>query len=156
MSDADTELPNRFPNAVWIDEQANAGGNTVYLVFNGYNRRFIEGPGAGVKHVFKGVVSKDATGKVTADWTDISGNMPDVPATDVQRIGSKLVVGTDYGVIVEDLATAGNVWRRVGAASGQAGSLPLTSAFDIHAGPDGFLYTATHGRGIWRTSVASL
>ena len=95
-----TGLPNRFPNAVYIDDQANAGGNTVYLVFNGYNRRFIEGPGAGVKHVYKGVLSKNATGAVSVQWTDVSGNMPDVPATDVLRIGDKLVVGTDYGVIV--------------------------------------------------------
>jgi hypothetical protein len=44
----------------------------------------------------------------------------------------------------------------VGAASGSAGALPLTSAFDIHAGPDGNLYVATHGRGIWSTPLAGL
>lgn len=148
-----TGLPNRYPNAVYIDEKADPTGGTVYLVFNGYNRRFIEGPGAGVQHVFKGVVTKGASG-VSVAWTDLSGNMPDVPATDVLRVGDKLVVGTDYGVIVRDVA--GGDWKRVGPTPGTDGSLPLTTVFDIHVGPDGFLYAATHGRGIWKTPVSSL
>jgi hypothetical protein len=148
-----TGLPNRFPNAVFIDQQADPTGGTVYLVFNGYNRRFIEGPGAGVQHVYKGALT-NAGGGVSATWTDISGNMPDVPATDVLRVGDKLVVGTDYGVIVRDIG--GGSWKRVGGVSGAAGSLPLTTVFDLHAGPDGYLYAATHGRGIWKTPISAL
>jgi hypothetical protein len=77
-----TGLPNRFPNAVYIDS-VRADTATVYLVFNGYNRRFIEGPGAAQDHVSKGVLSK--TGGVT--WTNESAGTPDVPATDVLRVG---------------------------------------------------------------------
>jgi len=159
MKDGNTTLPNRYPNAVWIDEKASASGNTVYLVYNGYNRRFIEGPGAdGVTHVYKGVVTgttPNADGSLPVDWTDISGNMPNVPATDVLRVGNALVVGTDYGVIVSGLD--GGTWRRVGASPGSsAAALPLTTVYDLHAGPDGYLYAATHGRGIWRTSLSGL
>lgn len=157
MKDADTTLPNRYPNAVWIDEKQDAKGSVIYLAYNGYNRRFIEGPGAGVRHVFKGVVSgtADADGALTVDWTDISGNMPDVPATDIERVGNVLVVGTDYGVLVSGLD--GGTWKRVGAAPGSAPSaLPLTTVYDLHVGPDEFLYAGTHGRGIWRTSISGL
>ena len=48
------------------------------------------------------------------------------------------------------------MWKRVGAGSGQAGALPLTTVFDLHLGPDGYLYSGTHGRGIWRTPASSL
>jgi hypothetical protein len=148
-----TGLPNRFPNAVSIDN-VGADTATVYLVFNGYNRRFIEGPGAAQDHVWKGVLSK--TGGVT--WTNESAGTPDVPATDVLRVGDKLVVGTDYGVMAGALNASGDVtgWKRVGGSSGAAGALPLTTVFDITVGPDGYLYAATHGRGIWKTSVSSL
>jgi hypothetical protein len=147
-----TGLPNRYPSAVSIDSVGTTA--TIYLVFNGYNRRFIEGPGAAQDHVWKGVLTK--SGGVS--WTNESAGTPDVPATDVFRIGSKLVVGTDYGVMVGALNATGDVtvWSRVGGNSGTAGALPLTTVFDLSVGPDGFLYAATHGRGIWRTPVSTL
>lgn len=148
-----TGLPNRFPNGVFIDTTADPAGGTVYLAFNGYNRRFIEGPGAKVGHVFKGVVT-GTKGNLTVTWTDVSGNMPDVPATDVLRIGNKLVVGTDYGVIEADVNPTTNAvgsWSRVGGTT-----LPLTTVFDLHQGTDGNLYAATHGRGIWRMLISDL
>ncbi|HEX5997186.1 MAG TPA: hypothetical protein VFY84_18765 [Jiangellales bacterium] len=148
-----TGLPSRYPNAVYIDKVDSTA--TIYLVFNGYNRRFVEGPGAAQDHVWKGVVKKDGT----VTWTNQSAGTPDVPATDVVRHGNKLVVGTDYGVMVGNVdATTGNVsgWKRIGGVSGTAGSLPLTTVFDLNVGPDGFLYAATHGRGIWKTSLSSL
>jgi hypothetical protein len=148
-----TGLPSRFPNAVRIDS-VSGDTATVHLVFNGYNRRFIEGPGAQQDHVWKGVLT--ASGGVT--WTNESAGTPDVPATDVVRVGDKLVVGTDYGVLVGILDAAGDVtgWKRIGGASGTAGALPLTTVFDLTVGVDGNLYAATHGRGIWRTPLSSL
>lgn len=149
-------LPNRYPNAVWIDK-VSAESATVYLVFNGYNRRFIEGPGSGEDHVWKGTLTPD--GGVT--WDNLSTatdgtKTPDVPATDVLRIGNKLVVGTDYGVMIGDLNAAGGVasWQRIGGQSGSAGALPMTTVMDLTYGPDHNLYAATHGRGIWKTSTA--
>ena len=47
-----SSLPNRYISAVAIDP-ADASGNTAYLGFNGFSRRWTEGPGAGVGHVFK-------------------------------------------------------------------------------------------------------
>jgi hypothetical protein len=123
---------------------------TIYLVFNGYNRRFIEGPGANQDHVWKGVLSGNSV-----SWTNESAGTPDVPFTDVLRSGSKLYAGTDYGVLVGTLDANGDVtaWNRVGGQSGTPGALPLTTVFDLHIGPDGFLYAATHGRGIWKIQL---
>ena len=148
-----TGLPNRYPNAVYIDS-VSADSATVYVAFNGYNRRFIEGPGAQQDHVWKGVLSK--SGGVT--WTNESAGTPDVPFTDLVHVGHSLVAGTDYGVLVGSLDTAGNVtsWKRVGGVSGTAGALPLSTVFDLNVAPDGSLYAATHGRGIWKVALTSL
>ncbi|BCJ50629.1 hypothetical protein Asp14428_21040 [Actinoplanes sp. NBRC 14428] len=150
-------LPDRFPSNVIFDP-ADRTNATVLLVFNGFNRRFVEGPGAGVKHVYRGRLSRTSTG-VSVRWTDLSAGFPDVPATDVVTVGDRLVVSTDLGVLVADRrATAGTVrWRRVGPPPGTTRSaLPLTAVFDLHVSRDGHLYAATHGRGIWRTPLALL
>jgi hypothetical protein len=150
-----TGLPNRFPNAVMFDP-SDATNSTIYLVFNGFNRRFIEGPGAGVKHVYRGKLAKNASGATTVAWTDLSVGFPDVPATDVVIAGDKLVVSTDLGVFVADKrATPATIrWRVVGLPVSLPGlSLPLTAVYDLHVSPDGNLYAATHGRGIWKTPL---
>ncbi|MET7835508.1 glycosyl hydrolase [Micromonospora sediminicola] len=152
-----TGLPNRYPNAVTFDPNDRTN-STVYLVFNGFNRRFVEGPGAGVKHVYRGKLAKTSTG-VAVTWTDLSVGFPDVPATDVVVVGDKLVVATDLGVLVADRRAGPDriSWRRVGANSGASRyALPLTAVFDLHVSGDGNLYAATHGRGIWKTPLASL
>ncbi|WP_225854005.1 glycosyl hydrolase [Micromonospora sp. AMSO31t] len=152
-----TGLPNRYPNAVTFDP-ADPTNSTIYLVFNGFNRRFIEGPGAGVKHVYRGKLTKTHAG-VSVAWTDLSVGFPDVPATDVLVVGNKLVVATDLGVLVADRrATPETIrWRRVGREPGDGPrALPLTAVFDLHLSIDGNLYAATHGRGIWKTPVALL
>lgn len=153
-----TGLPNRFPSNVLIDPD-DATNSTVFVVFNGFNRRFVEGPGAGTKHVFRGKLSKSASGTVSVAWTDLSKGFPDVPATDLVIVGDRLVVGTDLGVLVandKDATGAGVRWQRVGPNSGAAGGLPLTAVFDLHIAPDGGLYAATHGRGIWRIPLSRL
>jgi len=126
-------LPNRYISGLALDP-ADPSGRTAYLGFNGFSRRWIEGPGAGLGHLWK-------TTDAGATWTNVSGNMPDLPVNDVLLARGKVVAATDLGVIVS--ATDGASWSRLGT------NLPYTTAFDVHAGPDGRLYAATHGRGIW-------
>jgi hypothetical protein len=40
--------------------------------------------------------------------------------------------------------------------AGIGGAIPLTATFDLLAGPDGYLYAAAHGRGIWQTRLSEL
>jgi signal peptidase I len=127
------QLPNRYVSAVAIDP-ADASGMTMFVGFNGFSRRFTEGPGAGLGHLWKTV-------NAGASWTDVSGNLPDVPINDVVITAGKLVVGTDLGTVVS--LDGGAHWSRLGS------NLPYTTVMDLHLGVDGLVYAATHGRGIW-------
>jgi hypothetical protein len=128
-------MPNRYISNMVIDTH-DASGKTAYAVFNGFSRRFVEGPGAGIGHLWK-------TSDGGTTWTDVSGNLPDVPADDlVITPAGSLVLGTDLGVVVS--TDGGAHWKRLGS------NHPYTTVMDLHQSPDGKVYSATHGRGIWK------
>jgi len=135
-----TGLPNRYVAGVTIDP-SDASGKTAYAVYNGFSAHWVEGPGAGIGHVFK-------TSDGGATWTNVSGapaaadSLPDVPATHMAITPSGVkVLATDVGVFV---STSDGHWMRAGTA------LPYTIATDVEIGPDGNVYVATFGRGIWK------
>jgi hypothetical protein len=127
------DFPKRYISGLAIDPSDPSGG-TAYVGFNGFSRRWVEGPGAGVGHLWK-------TTNGGATWSDVSGNLPDVPVNDVLLVGVHILVATDLGVVVS--SNGGLTWSRLG------GNLPYTTTLDIHLGPDDRVYAATHGRGIW-------
>jgi hypothetical protein len=130
----DGTVANRYLSGFAIDPK---NADHVYLTVNGFSRQWTEGPGAGVGHVFE---SKD--GGTT--WTDISANLPDVPADSVVALpNGGLAVGTDLGVVYRAPGQTG--WKRVGV-------LPAVAVLQLKLGPDGKLYAATHGRGIYTIS----
>jgi hypothetical protein len=125
-------VPNRYVAGLDVDQ---ADPRHVLVAINGFSRKWTEGPGAGVGHVFE---SRDAG----ATWTDISGNLPDVPANSVRLLaGGALALGTDTGVFYR--APRGRAWSVLGS------NLPTTVTLQLRSGPRGGLYAATHGRGIW-------
>jgi len=125
-------FPNRYLAGVGIDP---GNGQHAYVAVNGFSRRFTEGPGAGVGHVYETV-----DGGTT--WSDISANLPDVPANTVKQLASgALVVGSDLATFYR--APGASIWQVLG------NGLPTTTVMDLESGPDGNLYAATHGRGIW-------
>jgi hypothetical protein len=126
------EFPNRYLAGVGIDP---ANGQHAYVAVNGFSRRFTEGPGAGVGHVYE---TKDGG----ATWADISANLPDVPTSAVKQLANgALVVGSDLATFYR--APGATTWQVLGSG------LPTTTVMDIESGPDGNIYAATHGRGIW-------
>ncbi len=128
---AEGTLPNRYLSGFAVDP---ADANHVYVAVNGFSRHWTEGPGAGVGHVFE---SKDGG----ATWTDISANLPDVPADSVAVLpNGGLALATDLGVVYRAPGRTG--WERVA-------SLPAVAVLQLKVGPDGRLYAATHGRGLW-------
>jgi hypothetical protein len=139
-------LPERFITSVAID-QNDATGNTVYVTLGGYSRRWVP-PGTlqdtadpGVGHLFK---STDGG----ATFTDISGNLPDVPAAWVTVRGtSQLIVGTDVGVFATALA-GGTTFATLGSG------LPVVPISTMNLKPDNpnLLVVATYGRGVWTYS----
>jgi hypothetical protein len=136
-------LPSDFPNRYLQGASVNPSNpSDLFIGINGFSRRFTEGPGAGIGHVFE---SKDA-GKT---WSDISTNIPDIPVNDIVVLPSGgLAVATDLAVVYR--APGSSTWTRLGSG------FPTTVAMDLHLGPDDKLYAATHGRGLWRISAAGL
>jgi hypothetical protein len=128
-----TGTPNRYIAGIAVDP-ADPTGNTAYLGFNGFSRRFTEGPGVGIGHIWK-------TTDAGVTWTDISGNFPDVPVNDIVLLNGKLIVATDLATLIS--SDGGATWSRLGSG------LPVTTVMDLTVGPDSRLYAATHGRGIW-------
>ncbi len=126
-------LPNRYIAGVTVDP---ANPAHAYAVFNGYSRRWI--PAGGVGHVYETLDGGQS-------WTDISGNLPDVPGDALLIEHKQLALATDLGMYT---ARAGRGvktdWYRLGSG------LPNVSVNNVTPGPDGYIYAGTHGRGIWR------
>lgn len=124
-------LPNRYITGIKID---TANPNHAYLSLSGYSRHWIIGPDdPGVGHVYQ-----TTTGG--SSWTDVSGNLPDIPANDIVLDHGKLTVANDIGVFT---STDGSSWNRVGT------NLPNVVVSQLTVDPNGTLVAATHGRGVW-------
>ncbi|MEU6577830.1 glycosyl hydrolase [Streptomyces sp. NPDC046805] len=136
---ADGTVPNRYLSGFAVDP---ADSDHVLLAVNGFSRKWTEGPGAGVGHLFE---TRDGG----ATWKDVSGNLPDVPANSVALLKNGTVaLGTDLGVLIRTPKSAG--WQVAGD------NLPTTAVLQLRTGPDGRLYAATHGRGIWAIDARRL
>ena len=125
-------LPNRYISGVKVD---TANPNHAYVTLSGYSRKWMIGPDdPGVGHVFQ-------TSNGGSTWSDVSGNLPDLPMDDVVYRGGTLVVGSDVGVFVS--SDNGATWSRLGT------NLPNVVIGQLTVDPNGVLVAATHGRGIW-------
>jgi len=125
-----TGLPVRavFAFAVTPDDAA-----TAYVAMGGFSG--FDGDTLG--HVFK---TTDAGGS----WTDISGDFPNIPATDIvidPNDPNTLYVGTDVGVLFT--ANGGQNWAPLGVG------LPNVPVLGLKLHASGVLRAATHGRGMW-------
>jgi sugar lactone lactonase YvrE len=132
-----SDLPNRYISGLAVSP-SDPTGKTAYVAFNGFSRTWTEGPGAGIGHVWK-------TTDGGATWTNVSGNFPDIPANRITVRNGKLIVATDLGTLIS--TDDGAHWSRLGSGA------PYTTVMYISVGPDGKLYAATHGRGIWSISA---
>jgi sugar lactone lactonase YvrE len=108
----------------------------AYATFNGYSRRWI--PGGGVGHVFETLNGGQS-------WTDVSGNLPDIASDALVLAHGNLALATDQGMFTAPEGQgAATTWSRLGTG------LPNAAVDDVTVGPNGYIYAATHGRGIWR------
>ena len=136
---ADGRLPQRYITSIQEDP---ADPNTVYVTLGGYERRWIP-PGSfgedtsnvGVGHLF---VSHDHG----EHFTNITGNLPDIPANWTAFHDGQVLVATDLGVYLQS-APGSTSWSVLGDG------LPNAPVFTTRASPgnsDLFL-AATYGRG---------
>lgn len=141
-------LPNRYIQGISIDPQDT---RTVYVALGGYGRRWVP-PGANgdaAENVGEGHIYKSTDAGET--FVDISGNLPDVPASDVIVRGGQLIAATDFGVFAS-ATKAGKEWGLLGAEH----DLPLAPALhlELRPGNDRELYVATFGRGVYAYTFA--
>ena len=130
-------------NAVAVDSRDTTGGTAVAGI-----QGFTGGPG----RIWR-------TTSFGAAWTDITGNLPDVPVNDllVDPDNSNVIyAGTDIGVFV---TSNESTWTEVGPNTvGATGFLPNTTVFHLamyEKGTDKRLRAWTHGRGAWETILTS-
>jgi hypothetical protein len=143
-------MPQRYISAVTIDP-ADTTGRTIYVVYNGFSARYIEGFGAGFGHVFKSTDGGMTFVDVSGDPANAADALPDVPASDlVVAPSGSLYLATDLGVFVHPAGTAVGHWERLGT------TLPTTISSDLVVFQNGgatWLYDGTFGRGIWRARL---
>jgi photosystem II stability/assembly factor-like uncharacterized protein len=99
-------------------------------------------------HVWRGVVP--AAGLAT--WTDLSGDLPDIPVNAIvidPTNANRLFAGTDIGVF--ETANGGKTWHSISASST---GLPNCAVFDLRLHEaTRILRAATHGRGLWEKLI---
>jgi hypothetical protein len=139
-------LPRRYITSVAVDP---VDPDTVYVTLGGYSRRWLP-VGAvgestrdvGTGHVFK---STDAG----EHFTDVSGDLPDVPAEATLVRNGQLVVATDVGVFVSG-GLAGEPYQQLGSGLPTAPAYSLELKPKAQPGEPDTLVVATQGRGVYR------
>ena len=143
-------VPLRMVTSVTPDP---ADPHSAFVAFGGYSRNWVDGPGsdlAGAGHLWKVTLTggTDSAGQAVATWTDVSGNLPDIPADHLLITSTnRVILATDLGVVETTVASL-----RTGSPQWSRDAIPVTIATQTVEGPDGNLYVATYGRGIYRTA----
>jgi len=127
-------LPQRPVSWIAVDR---SDYRVAYLAYGGFNAATPLQPG----HVFK-------TTNAGQTWTDISGNLPDVPVNTLvldPTHSDTLYAGTDVGPLVT--TDGGSTWSPLGS------DFPVVAVFQLDLNPyTGLLRAGTHGRAAWSLS----
>jgi hypothetical protein len=143
-------LPSRFISSIYEDP-SDPSGNTILATLAGYGRHWAY-PGA-----FGDDTSKIGTGHVFrstdggAHFTDISVNLPDIPADAVTLHGSQLVVGTDIGTFISPASDGSAPFFLLGTGMP---SVPISHLDWAPNNPD-LMVVATNGRGVYTYNFAA-
>jgi len=130
-------LPNRWVSQVVVDP---TNASTAYAIFSGFTAGASYNDFAG--HVFK-------TTNAGISWTDISGNLPNVPANDLvvdPDLTNTLYLGNDIGVYSS--TDSGATWNPMGVGLPRV----VVSSLKLHR-PSRTLRAATLGRSTWDLAV---
>jgi len=125
-------LPNRYVKAIVVNPN---NPDSVLVGYSGYNTQTPSTPG----HIF---LSPDQGGT----WLNMSGDLPDIPVNAIvldRLYPGHIIVGTDLGVY--ETINGGVNWVQ------QNNGLANVSIADLDLNWDGYLYAATHGRGMFKS-----
>jgi hypothetical protein len=142
-------LPNRYITSIAVDPR---NAKNLFVTLGGYTRRWVP-PGAvgdtndqlGTGHLYRSTDGGET-------FTDISGNLPDSPASWVELRGDQLLLGTDVGAFAS----------QPGASYGTPRFAPLKnipaapiSSVALKPGDPNKAVIAVFGRGVWTYDFAS-
>lgn len=133
-TDVSAGLPSRTVTQIAVDP---LDARTAYVTFSGFT-----GVADSLGHIFR-------TSNAGANWTDISGNLPNIPVNDIvvdPDIPGAIYIGTDAGVMVT--TDAGVTWSSLG--NGLPAVVVDSLAFDRGSR---VLRAGTHGRAVWEILV---
>jgi photosystem II stability/assembly factor-like uncharacterized protein len=119
-------LPDRYVKSIAIDPNNR---DRAIVTFSGYD----------ASHVF-------LTTNRGTHWTNISGDLPNIPVNSVVIDPSNInhfVAGTDLGVF--ETSNGGTNWLQ------QNNGMANVSVADLDLRADGYLFAATHGRGMFKS-----
>ena len=124
-------VPNRYPTDIHVNPN---NSKEVYATFGGF----------GTGHVYK-------TTNAGTTWTNISGNLPDLPHHSIcidPLYPQNIYVGNDIGVFAS--TNNGAVWYTYNFG------MPYTLIFDLTiVYPNRHIRAATHGNGIYERSLVA-
>ncbi|MCX6270255.1 MAG: T9SS type A sorting domain-containing protein, partial [Bacteroidetes bacterium] len=129
-TEVDAGLPHRWVTSIKVDPQHP---EKVWITFSGY--RYAEN----IVHVY-------ASENGGSSWTDISGDMPDIPVNDIiidSLLQNYFFLATDIGVFYT--ANAGQHWQLLGTDMPSVPVNELRMYYPTHT-----LFAATYGRGAYK------
>jgi hypothetical protein len=133
----DSFFPNRYLNVIAASPSSST---TAYIGLSGFT-----GFGDNLGHIFM-------TTNGGSSWSDISGDLPNVPVNDISvdpDIANTIFVATDIGVFYT--TNLGVSWGTM------VTSLPRVTVTGLaYQHQTQTLWAGTHGRSMWSASVASL
>jgi len=136
LTDRSSGLPG---TTVWVTSFTTdpADGLKVLVTLSGY----------GTYHVYRSTTGGSA-------WTNITGTLPAIPFNTIILDPSDVnhaYAGSDFGVYEST-----NVWAAAPTWTSITSNLPAVSVQQLGMVSGGKLRAATHGRGIWELTVATL
>ncbi|MDI6765961.1 MAG: T9SS type A sorting domain-containing protein [Bacteroidota bacterium] len=126
-------LPNRYIKTIAVDP---GNRDRVFVGYSGYNTNTPATPG----HIFR------SSNRGTS-WQDISGDLPDIPANTIlinPLNTNHIIIGTDLGIY--EINNGGINWIQ------QNSGMANVSVADLDLNDYGYLFAATHGRGMFKSS----
>ncbi len=139
-------LPNRYITSVAIDPR---NAKNIFVTLGGYTRRWLPAGAVGdantqigTGHVFR---STDAG----QTFTDVTGNLPDAPASWVELRGDQLLVATDVGAFASQ---TGGAYATPKFAPLKDIPATAVSSIALKPGDPNTAVVAVFGRGVWTYS----
>lgn len=137
IDDDTRNAPQRFVSSIYVDP---TNPDRAWISYSGYSSATPNTPG----HVFR--VDLGRTGRAT--WTDLSGNMSDLPITDLVRDDrtGDLYAASDFGVMRRAHGSSG--WTAAGHG------MPNVEVAGLTIRPNSqILYAASHGLSAWKLQL---